>query len=320
MRFHRQEVHDTKAWSDLINSIMPMDQRYRDAAPWHAGLTVQETPAYRLLRWWQRGERTAYRTPSQIRRCPGDEHYWVVVPRAGVYSLWRDGERTRVPPGFGAVMLLNESCRMHIPTTDVHAFQVPRAEIDKRVEPGGPLRVVLDLRSGLGRIVRDLVQNVHAEEDVLSDREFNAVCDRIGELLGMLTLGDMRPQQAHMTEVETVTRQYVRERIGTAELRLPSVARALGWSPRQLRFVLRQNGMTFRELRQEESLRRARDILRDPESRSVTISEIAARIGFTSTWFSAAFKARYGETPRDFRHRSLAEYPADSAYPCPDTS
>lgn len=309
MRFHQREVHDTKAWSDLINSIMPMDQRYRNSAPWRAGLTVQETPSYRLLRWWQRGERTAYRTPSQIRKYPGDEHYWVVVPRAGVYSLWHDRGQTRVPPGFGAVMLLNESCRMHIPTSDVYAFQVPRAEIEQRIDSAEPGRMLLDMRSGLGRIVRDLVHSVHAEEDALSGREFHAVCDRISELVGMLALGDMNPQQEHRTEVEAVTRQYIREHLGTTELRLPTVARALGWSPRQLRFVLRQNGTTFRELRQEEALRRARDLLRNPATTHIPISQIATQIGLTPTWLSTTFKSHYGESPRDFRHRSQKTSP-----------
>ncbi|MFB9904743.1 helix-turn-helix transcriptional regulator [Allokutzneria oryzae] len=48
-------------------------------------------------------------------------------------------------------------------------------------------------------------------------------------------------------------------------------------------------------------------MLADPAARAATIGEIAARSGFTPTWFSSVFKARSGEGPREFRQRGLAE-------------
>lgn len=239
MKYFRYEVGDAKEWSDLINAFVPMDQRYDDASTWYAELTVQETSAYRMLRWLQRGTRTAYRTPSQIRTAPCDEHYWIVVPRSGVFSVRQDDETTLIPPGFASIMALDESCHLHIPDSDVYAFHVPRAVIDNQVGSDTQLSAVLDTRSGLGRVVRDLIQSVHAEGTTLAHHEFNAVCDRVSEMLGMLTLGDLTPQKDHYAEMVAATRQYVRKHVGLGELRLPVVAQALGWSPRQLRLVLR---------------------------------------------------------------------------------
>ncbi|WP_157354846.1 helix-turn-helix transcriptional regulator [Nocardia terrae] len=120
----------------------------------------------------------------------------------------------------------------------------------------------------------------------------------------MLLTGDLRPQHGHLTETGEAVRRFVRENVGTGDVRLPAVANALGWSPRQLRLALQQSGTTYRDLRREESLRAARSMLERPNP---PIAEVAARCGFTVTWFSAAFKDRFGETPRDFRKRRQAE-------------
>ncbi len=102
-------------------------------------------------------------------------------------------------------------------------------------------------------------------------------------------------------------------------MRLPAVAHALGWSPRQLRSVLQQAGTTYRDVRRDEALRAARDLLEDPAREDDPIGALAVRAGFTPAWFSAAFKARFGETPRAFRRRRAAEraLPGDAREPVP---
>lgn len=306
MRYHEWSVRSPEEWTVLANGFVPMDQRYHDPARWHAVLTAQDTGTYNLVRWTQHSGRTAYRTPATIRQVSGEEAYWFVLPQRGVFSVRRGDREAHVPPGRSALIALHRACRLHIPASQAYAIRVPRAEVDSQVRRSELLDVVLDMRSGLGRIVRDMVDATHAERDRLPVRQFNAVCDRIGELLCMLVVGDMRPQQDHLAHAAEVVRRYVREHVGSPDLNLLAVSRALGWSPRQLRFALQQTGTTFRELRQEEALRAARDMLQDPARAGMAISDIAARNGFTPTWFSAAFKARHGETPREFRQRRLA--------------
>ncbi|MFI6364441.1 helix-turn-helix transcriptional regulator [Nocardia sp. NPDC050630] len=184
---------------------------------------------------------------------------------------------------------------------------MPRTDVDNRLSSTGLPRTAPDMESGLGRIMQSLIRETHAEQSNLTDWEFNAVCDRIIELLCMMLLGDMGPQQSHLTETAAAVRQYVREHIGVGDLHLPAVASALGWSPRQLRFALQQTGTTYRQVRQDEALRAARDLLSQP-GKTTTIGEVAARCGFTQTWFSQVFKARYGETPRDFQKRRSREF------------
>ncbi|MGK8524095.1 AraC family transcriptional regulator [Nocardia asteroides] len=298
---------DANSWTMIANSFVPMDYRYGDPDRWYSGLTVQESAAYRLLRWEQRGISTSYRTRTNIRHGPCDDFYWVVVPEQGVYSVRYREEEARARPGQAAVTILDDLCQIHIPLLSAYAFQVPRSELDHRAGPFAERGTTIDLNSGLGRITREMMRSTHAEQENLSDREFNAVCDRIAELLSMLSLGDDRPQREHHARIAAQIRQYVRANVGRGDVRLPAVAHALGWSPRQLRSVLQQLGTTYRDLRRDEALRAARELLEDPAREEVSIGELATRAGFTPAWFSAAFKARFGETPRDFRRRRLAE-------------
>nr|WP_230298638.1 helix-turn-helix domain-containing protein [Actinomadura coerulea] len=264
------------------------------------------------MRWDQRGDRIAARTPSHVRRVPGDEHYWIVMPQQGVYTVRHGQDETRTPPGRASVMGMDESCWLSVPQSQAYAFQVPRSELDNHLDSPAPLRLVLDLNTGLGRILGALMESTHAEQDTLSAHEFHAVCDRMTELFCMIAVRETRPPDAHLTDVARLVREYVRHNLGTGKLPLAAAARALGWSPRHLRNALHQTGTTYRDLRLEETLRGARDILQDPAQGGLSISDIASRAGLTPTWFSSAFKSRYGETPREFRRRRLAE---DAARP-----
>ncbi|MFQ6328270.1 AraC family transcriptional regulator [Nocardia sp. CWNU-33] len=307
MKCYRVTASDSQSWTTVANSFVGMDYQYRDPERWHSGLTVQESTVYRLLRWEQRGTSTSYRTRTHIRRGPCDDFYWVVLPEQGLYSVRYRDEVTWTHPGHAALTALDDVCQLHIPDLSAYAFQVPRTEIDHRAGSSGPGARVLDLNSGLGRITQAMIRSAHAEQSNLSDREFNAVCDRIAELLSLISLGDTHPQRSQHAQIAEHVRRYVRANVGHGDVRLPAAAQALGWSPRQLRTVLQQSGTTFRDVRRDEALRAARDLLEDPTRQAVPIRDLAIRSGFTPAWFSTAFKARFGETPSDFRRRRMAE-------------
>ncbi|MVU83314.1 helix-turn-helix domain-containing protein [Nocardia sp. ET3-3] len=325
MRFIDLTVGAAEEWSELTNTFVPMEHRYLYTQSWRSRLTCQQSGQYSLLRWDEPEGRIAHRTPGNVKRVPADDFYWLVIPDRSIFGVrWSDDPRSptptvcrgadvtardvagaavRVPEGRAMVMGLDQECRLR-PGATAYAMQIPRTEIDHALAPAGPMRTFLDLDTGLGHVVNSMIRSAHGERDRLSESEFNAVCDRISELLCLLLTGDLRPQHNHLTETAETVRRYVRENIGTGDVRLPAVATALGWSPRQLRLALQQAGTTYRDLRREESLRAARTMLERP---SPPIAEVAARCGFTVTWFSAAFKDRFGETPRDFRKRRQAE-------------
>ncbi|GGL35770.1 hypothetical protein GCM10011588_58230 [Nocardia jinanensis] len=316
MRWYDVAACGPESFSELADGFVPMAHEFDDREDWHAGLTAQESSTYHLLRWDQHGNRLCHRTRRHIRDIPGDDFFWVVVPDRGDFAIRFDDQVTSVPTGHAVVVGLEIPCRLRIPDSAAYAFQVPRTEIEHRVRPRTHMNLVFEMNRGLGRIAADMIRAAHAEQSRLSEREFNAVCDRVVELLCMLAVGETKPQAAHRAQVAESIRRHLRAHIGRSDVRLPAVAHALGWSPRQLRVVLHEDGTTFRDLRREEALRVARELLTDPRA-TMTIAELATRCGFTAAWFSAAFKERYGVTPREFRRSRRAEPPgfADATPP-----
>ncbi len=310
-------ARNSRAWTTIADSFVPMDHDYREEGHWSATMTVQESTDYRLLHWDQRGVRTSRRTGFHIRRVPGDDFYWIVFPEHGRYLVRYRDEEAGVGPGGGVVTTVDEVCSIHIPQSKAYAFQIPRTDIDHRIGSLADRARVLALDSGLGRITRNLIRDTHAEAAALSGREFEVVCGRITELLCMLAVGDPTPQRSHHDEVVAQVRRYVRANLGYRDVRLPVVAEALGWSPRQIRALLQQSGTTFRDVRRAEALRAARTALEDPALWAVPVHELAARVGLTPAWLSTAFKEAFGESPREFRHRRRRELTAATADPFP---
>ncbi|WP_280462976.1 helix-turn-helix transcriptional regulator [Nocardia carnea] len=312
MRWSSVTACGPESFAGLADGFVPMAHEFGDEPEWRAGLTTQESPTYTLLRWDQRGRRHCHRSAGHIRREPGDDFYWVVIPDRGPFGIRFRDDITQIAPGRATVAGLELPCHLDIPDSAAYALQVPRTEFDHRLRPRAHMNLVLDLTRGLGRVADAMIRSTHAEQSRLSAREFTAVCDRITELLCMLAAGDTEPQRAHRAAIAESIRGYLRANIGRGDVRLPAVAHALGWSERQVREVLHESGTTFRDLRREEALRIARETLEDPRA-TMSIADLATRCGFTPAWFSAAFKERFGQPPREFRQRRRAEIAAQRA-------
>ncbi|WP_280458089.1 helix-turn-helix transcriptional regulator [Nocardia carnea] len=306
MRWSSVPACGPESFAGLADGFVPMAHQFGDEPEWRAGLTTQESATYTLLRWDQRGRRRCHRTAAHIRAEPGDDFYWVVIPDRGPFGIRFRDDITRVTPGHATVTGLELPCHLDIPDSAAYALQVPRTEFDHNLRPRTHMNLALDLTRGLGRVADTMIRSTHAEQSRLSAHEFTAVCDRITELLCLLAAGDTGPQHTHRAEIAASIRRYLRANIGRGDVRLPAVAHALGWSERQVRTVLRESGTTFRDLRREEALRVARETLADPHT-TMSIAELATRCGFTPAWFSAAFKERFGRTPREFRQRCRGE-------------
>ncbi|MFQ6228107.1 helix-turn-helix domain-containing protein [Nocardia sp. NPDC002869] len=303
MRYSQLTVANAAEWTEVTDHFLKADHLYRDPADWWARIAVQESPSYTLLRSQQRGDHLMHRNRSHIRQGPGD-YCWMVLPRRGEWLIQQQDRLIRVAAQRGFVLELDRACRVLLPGSTAYALLLPRARLERRL-PAPEVRPTLDMSTGLGRVVQSMLIATLAAQADLTTPEFDAVCDRVTELLCLLLAGDLGPQQTQLTETVDAIRACVRENIGSGDVRLPAVARALGWSPRQLRSVLHRAGTTYRELRRNEALRIARDLLARPGPES--IAGVAARCGFTNTGFSTAFKSRYGETPRDFRQRRRAD-------------
>lgn len=293
-------------WRERIGTYQPrMGFRYTRTDNFRGEAVRQRTGAYQLVKYGS-DEIEYSRTAHQVRQDP-DEDYRLLLPVRGEIVLRQDGQEARLTPGTGTLVTFGEPFQC-LQDADTQAFilTIPAHEVDGPLNRKSPVATGLDLTRGLGRIVRSMLSDLYEERDHLTDPQFNAVSDRIVELVCMLAAGDDRPDApGHLGEVEAMVRRYVREHASDPGLTGTSMARALGWSLRQIQLALQRAGTTPRDLIREERLRLVRDRLQCAECEHMTITDLAHTSGFSSaSTLSTAFRQRYGVSPREMRYRS----------------
>src|SRR5512139_746941 len=294
----------TEFWREHVSAYhCRLDCRYPGAGQFDGGTIRQCTEAYQLVDFWS--EKIKYvRTAGQVRQDP-DDAYRLVVPTKGAVLLRQGGVEAVLPTGSASLLTLNEPAEMEQwEASRAFIMTIPAREVDGPLNRSEPAIAGLDMTCGLGRVVGRLMATVSAERDHLSPAQFDAVCDRIVEMLCMLVTGDDRPDApGHLAEVEAMVRRYVRAHATEPDLTGAAMAHELGWSLRQIQVALQRAGTTPRELIREERLRLVRDRLRNPAYRHMSITDLAHQSGFSSvSVLSTAFRQRFVVSPREVRH------------------
>jgi AraC-like DNA-binding protein len=89
------------------------------------------------------------------------------------------------------------------------------------------------------------------------------------------------------------------------------VAIAQKISPRYVQMLFEAEGTTFSSFVMAERLALAHRRLADPGHSAKAVSAIAYECGFGDlSYFNRSFRAAYGETPSDVRHKGLSADPA----------
>ncbi|MHC3469627.1 AraC-like ligand-binding domain-containing protein [Streptomyces sp. 7R007] len=292
-------------WSEHIASYQSrMEYRYARPDDFRGETVRQRTDTYQLVRFVS--DEIAYsRTARQVRQDPDDD-YRLLLPVTGGIVVRQGDQVVRLTPGAGTLVSFADPFEcLQEASTQAFILTIPARAIDGPLNRKSPLATALDLTRGLGRVVSCMLTGLYQERQALTDAQFDAATDRMTELLCMLVCEDDRPDApGHLTEVETMVRRYVRDHAGDPGLTGTSVARALGWSLRQIQVALQRAGTTPRDLIREERLRLFRDRLRCAECEHMTITELAHASGFSSpSALSTAFRRRFGVSPREMRRR-----------------
>jgi AraC-like DNA-binding protein len=99
-----------------------------------------------------------------------------------------------------------------------------------------------------------------------------------------------------------VFRHYIDTNLANPDLRQTDIARHFRVSDRYVRAVMHANGINFSNYVLEKRLDLSRRLLKDPQLRSISITEISFLAGFNSaSHFGRAFKERFGISPGRFR-------------------
>ncbi|MBC2908354.1 helix-turn-helix domain-containing protein, partial [Streptomyces sp. PSKA01] len=270
-----------------------MDYRFARAEVFRGEMVRQRSGTYQVVTW--HSDQIEYaRTPGLIRQMP-DPDYRLLFPLSGELRLRQDDQEVRLTPGTGSLFTLGAPFELlHGASLRGVIMSIPAQEIDGPLNRKAPLATGLDLTKGLGRVVHSVMRSLNQERDHLTTPQFDAVCDRVVELLCMLACGNDRPDApGHLTEVEAMVRRYVRDHAADPDLSGNSMARALGWSLRQIQLALQHVGTTPRDLIREERLRLVRERLLCADCGHMTITDLAYASGFSSgSAMSTAFHRR----------------------------
>jgi len=258
---------------------------------------------------------------------PGElqSFYLVQLPLAGGARVVNGGDRYDSDPTRAAVlnpqhptsMLWTAGTRQLLVQIDRAALQQHLADLLGAPAPE-PVKFTgaMDLRSGIGAMLRQLVLHLATEIDAgrstfgqagLMNRQIEstlmtglveALENNYSGLLG-------RPVPAATPHKLRRAEEYIEAHLDSP-LTMEQIARAAGTTPRSLQMAFRDfRGTTPMTFLRDRRLERAhRDLTRPGANTSVT--DVATAWGFTHLGrFSQAYRARYGQSPSDTLRAAL---------------
>lgn len=282
---------------------------FADRPAFRGGTLVQRNADNQLVDFWSDGVHYS-RTDADV-RADGNTGSLLIVPRSSVLDVEQSGDQIRLRPGQGVMVTKSRAAQLrHESWARGWTFDT----LDARWRAASKQRpVVIDLRRGLGSIVRTMIWAVSKQHRSLDSYEFFRSCATINDLLFSCAL-EPGGLPDTLNSVEHAVREYIARYGSDPDLTPSTVARSLGWSVRQVQLALQRAGTTTSDLIRSARLTRAADLLRN-SSPDTTITSIAFASGFRSiTTFEVVFKKQFGLTPREARklHREARDFASAS--------
>lgn len=192
-------------------------------------------------------------------------------------------------------------------------FQVPRHLVQQRMGATEPLTaVIVSSQRDLGRLCVDFLRELSGIIDRLDAAAAARLSEQALDLLAMAMAeqvpGEGGDFSSHRAGLLYRLKSHVRAHLGDPGLTLGRTAAALRISPRYVNLLLAAEGTSFGRYLLACRLERCRRDLADPACRRLPIGAIAYRWGFGDlSYFSRAFRGKFGLSPRDYRHLHGAE-------------
>ncbi|NEW40942.1 AraC family transcriptional regulator [Nocardia cyriacigeorgica] len=290
-------------WADLVDSFqgVRLSYEFSSSSDFYGRIRRHRTDNYQIV--GRESDPIVYTRGAKHVRADPDDDYRLVVPLTGRFNVRYDDGAGSLAPGMSSLVTINRPMAFSA-SSGSHGLimTIPRREIQHRLNRADPPAGPMDLTTGLGRVAKDMMTGLYAEASVLTAAQFDAVAERVVDLLCMQILGDAPYTASHLGEVESTIRHYIRRHVENPDLTSAIIARGLGWSVRQVQLALQHAGTTPRELIREERLQIAHSRLRSPAYRGMSVTDIALGLGFGSvSSFSTAFRQRFGTTPSSVR-------------------
>lgn len=291
-------------WSDIVTrSYFPLDLDYRARARFDGtlkGWSLGAVEASRLT-----SDPAMYRRTRAHLKGVEEEEFLLTVPRAAPVRFLQMGRELVCPPGGFILERGNEPYEFSYgAANDMIVAKIGHAALARRLpDPGRFCAIRFDARAGIGALLVDFLQTTEVQAGALASRVQGAVGQQVVDLLALAIEADPSAalgsetsvRRAHLARIERETEA----RHADPYLTPGAVAAACGISTRYLHDLCQRDGRTWRDRLREIRLREARRLLARP---GPSITEIAYGCGFSdASAFSRAYRARFGETPRETR-------------------
>jgi AraC-like DNA-binding protein len=157
--------------------------------------------------------------------------------------------------------------------------------------------------AGLGRFLGPMLSELIRSDAGLSASAAVKMANEVAEM-SIIAAGDIRPEECAEAGPEKVReiQLFIEQNLGDPALTPAAIAQEFYMSTRTLHRLFGQSGLTVAAWIKHRRLEACRRALISPSSRSVPISDIASRFGFTNqAFFSREFAAQYQLSPSKYR-------------------
>jgi AraC-like DNA-binding protein len=234
--------------------------------------------------------------------------YYVEFVQQGKVNILQAGQTLLSNPAVGAIFSAAEAYDLEcIGRVRSLYLEIPRKEFASRFsEHKIPVVATIGTARGLGRIAAEFCSTLASEGAALEE---SARARLGGELMDVLALAldmgdshelseDATAQKARLRSIK----DWIEEHLADSDLSPEKIAKSNGVSLRHLHYLFRLNDATVSEWVLDRRLQRCYDVLTRPELRSLSVTEVAYRLGFhSSSHFSTVFRRKFGHSPSELR-------------------
>lgn len=266
----------------------------------HASLSGQAFGLLRFASFTSTGH-FIVREKAHVNRA-SDDHYLISLQQRGRSGLEQGEMPCWLEPGEIGIVDGTRPFRVSFPGEVSRLLAVvPRQRIEARAPwlRGAPSRKIAASSPYADLARRHLVELAGGS---IEPRQAELLTDNLCNLLALAT-APLAPREDFQPDAQMqAILGFCRANLGDPELNPRAVAAHFGISLRTLHLRFEQTGTSFGRWLLEGRLQACRLALSDPAQHGRTISDIAYAAGFGDlSHFSKAFRARFGEAPRDVR-------------------
>lgn len=291
-------------WRDVVwQAFTPVSLAAPEADSFASTVTVGRAGPLQVARIRSRPQAVS-RTAPLVARSPGDV-FFVNLPLSPGTSGCQGGRSARLEPGDFVMLDGSRPFELQFSRPFEQVSVMVPHDILAPALRGRDVATGLRVcgRNGVGAVASHAIRSVARRCDAIGEAEGRELAHCLAELIA-LAVGGARtaPRRLDRRHVFQALLDAAERGLDDPDLSPSVVAEQVGVSVRHLHQLFAENGTTFGRWVLQRRLDLCHRDLLDPGLCDWTVAELAARRGLSDpSYFSRAFKARYGATPRELR-------------------